>query len=715
MAQRVLVVQLERKHLLALSRVFEDRGDVVLTASSLKDTGNIVQRYKPDLILLDVQMLGENWARAVPQMQRGAPNSRLLLTSNGTAARLRRRSKDFKEWGVINPPFSDAKIEKALDFSKNGVESETGEPEAEPAPSKIRFPLRYKITFPYIALALALAMAGAYVVINVVLDTIEERFTNQLIETGRLSAEWMVKEEDRLLETLRLIAHTQGVPEAVQAADAERLREITLPIAVNDQLEAMEILDANGVSLLSLRQQQQGQFEDYYASRGESIFQEWSFVQQVLTLELDSLGDKYAGVAIAPWGDFFYVSGPILNENNELQGVVLVGKSLSTIAREIREATLAQATLYDFSGQAHATTFLEQVASLDPDLVSGVMGRQAEESFLRNLSVANIDYTEIIGTFEARGGIDVAVIGTSLPQTFLVKPSQVTRVQIFGLATVAFLFVIAAGVLVANRITRPLQQVVQASEEVAQGNLTVKLEARGNDELAALARAFNDMVIALERSNRELLEAYNSTLEGWSKALELRDEETEGHTQRVTDMTVRLARRMGISDDDLIQIKRGALLHDIGKMGIPDGILNKPGPLSEAEWEIMRKHTIYAYQMLSPISYLRPALAIPCCHHERWDGSGYPLGWRGDDIPLAARIFAVVDVWDALKSDRPYREAWPEERVLDHLEAHKGVHFDPKVVDEFIRMIQNEGIDGGIAMRTPAMHLTLLRRTVPLG
>jgi len=715
MAQRVLVVQLERKHLLALSRVFEDRGDVVLTASSLKDTGNMVQRYKPDLIFLDVKMLGENWARAVPQMQHGAPNSRILLTSNGSADRLHRRSKDFKEWGVINPPFSDAKIEKALDFSKNGIESETGKTEEEPAPSKIRFPLRYKITFPYIALALALAMAGAYVVINVVLDTIEERFTNQLIETGRLSAEWMVKEEDRLLETLRLIAHTQGVPEAVQAADAERLREIALPIAVNDQLEAMEILDTNGMSLLSLRQQQQGQFEDYYASRGESIFKEWSFVQQILTLELDSLGDKYAGVAIAPWGDFFYVSGPILNEENELQGVVLVGKSLSTIAREIREATLAQATLYDFSGQAHATTFLEQVASLDPDLVSGVMGRQAEESFLRNLSVANIDYTEIIGTFEARGGIDVAVIGTSLPQTFLVKPSQVTRVQIFGLATVAFLFVIAAGVLVANRITRPLQQVVQASEEVAQGNLTVKLEARGNDELAALARAFNDMVIALERSNRELLEAYNSTLEGWSKALELRDEETEGHTQRVTDMTVRLARRMGFSDDDLIQIKRGALLHDIGKMGIPDGILNKPGPLSETEWEIMRKHTIYAYQMLSPISYLRPALAIPCCHHERWDGSGYPLGWRGDDIPLAARIFAVVDVWDALKSDRPYREAWPEERVLDHLEAHKGVHFDPKVVDEFIRMIQNEGVDGGIAMRTPAMHLTLLRRTVPLG
>jgi len=715
MAERVLVVQLERKHLLALSRVFEDRGDVVLEASSLKETGNIVRRYKPDLILLDVQMLGENWARAIPQMQRGAPNSRILLTSNGNRSPLRRQSKEFKQWGVIRPPFSDSKIEKALLSSSNGNSAAEGQIDAEPVRGKIRFPIRYKITFPYIALALALAMAAAIVVTNVVLDTVEERFTNQLIESGRLSAEWMVKEEDRLLESLRLVAHTEGVPEAVQADDAEVLREIVLPIAVNGQLEALEILDANGVSLLSLRQQQEDQFEDYYASRGESLFQEWEFVQQVLNTEVDTLGDKYSGVVSTPWGDIFYVSGPILSETNQLEGVVLVGRSLGSLSREIREATFAQATIYDFSGSPQATTFLEEVGPLGSELVAGVLNRQAEESFLRNLTVANIDYSEIIGTLDSRGGVDVALVGTSLPQTFLVHPSQVTRVQIFGLATLGFLFVIAAGVLVANRITRPLLDVVQASEAVASGNLTVKLDARGNDELATLARAFNDMVISLERSNRELLEAYNTTLEGWSKALELRDEETEGHTQRVTDLTVRLARRMGISDDDLVQIKRGALLHDIGKMGIPDGILNKPGPLSEPEWEVMRKHPIYAYQMLSPIGYLRPALAIPCCHHERWDGSGYPMGWKEEDIPLPARIFAVVDVFDALRSDRPYRVAWPEERVLDHLESNKSVHFDPNVVDEFVRMIRNEGPDGRVAMRTPAIHLTMLRRTVPLG
>lgn len=711
MTKRILVVQPERKHLLALAELFEDRGDVVITASSLKEAGNVVKRYKPDLILLDIHLLGENWHTAVPTMEKAAPESRLLLTGNGAGAGMFWRSRQHKEWGVVSPPFNNSKIEKALRFERNGV---TPEGEA-PAPKSFRFPIRYKITLPYIGLALALAMAAAYVVTNVVLDTIEERFINQLIETGRLSAEWMVKEEDNQLEMLRAISHTQGVAEAVSSGDAESLRQITLPIAVNGGIEAMEILDLDGVSLLSLRQQADGDFEDYYASRGENLFQDWGFVQQVLALNVDELGDKYAGVVSAPWGDLFYVSGPIQDTAGELVGVVLVGKSLESVTADIRQATLAQATIYDLQGSPLATTYVEDVDGLSQELVDGVMERASEESFVRDLTVANIDYSEIIGTFEARGGADMAVIGTSLSQTFLVQPSTTTRTQVFGLASAAFIVVIVAGVIVANRITKPLEGVVAASEAVAQGDLTVKLNASGNDELTALASAFNNMVVALEQSNRELMDAYDTTLEGWSKALELRDEETEGHTQRVTDLTVRLARRMGLEGEELIQIKRGALLHDIGKMGIPDGILNKPGPLTEDEWEVMRKHTIYAYQMLSPIAYLKPALAIPCCHHERWDGSGYPLGWRGQDIPLPARIFAVADVWDALSSDRPYRKAWPKERVVEHLESHKGVHFDPEAVDEFLGMILVEGVEGNMAMRTPAMHATLLRKTVSFG
>lgn len=188
-----------------------------------------------------------------------------------------------------------------------------------------------------------------------------------------------------------------------------------------------------------------------------------------------------------------------------------------------------------------------------------------------------------------------------------------------------------------------------------------------------------------QRSNRDLLQAYDATIEGWTRAIDLRDKETEGHTQRVVELAVDLCRKAGLSEELLIHVRRGALLHDIGKLGIPDAILLKPGPLTDEEWVIMRRHPLYAYEMLSPIEYLRPALDIPYCHHEKWDGTGYPRGLKGEQIPLAARIFAVVDVWDALTSDRPYRPAWSKERALAYLIEQKGRHFDPKAVDLFLK------------------------------
>jgi HD-GYP domain-containing protein (c-di-GMP phosphodiesterase class II) len=196
---------------------------------------------------------------------------------------------------------------------------------------------------------------------------------------------------------------------------------------------------------------------------------------------------------------------------------------------------------------------------------------------------------------------------------------------------------------------------------------------------AAIAIDNASLFDSLQRSNTELALAYDATIEGWSHALDLRDKETEGHTRRVTDMTVRLAHRFGLGQDEMTQVRWGALLHDIGKLGVPDGILLKPGPLTDEEWVVMRKHPTFAYEMLSPIRYLRSALDIPYCHHEKWDGTGYPRGLSGEQIPLTARIFAVVDVWDALCSDRPYRSAWPEDKVREHIRSLAGTHFDPQV------------------------------------
>jgi len=206
--------------------------------------------------------------------------------------------------------------------------------------------------------------------------------------------------------------------------------------------------------------------------------------------------------------------------------------------------------------------------------------------------------------------------------------------------------------------------------------------------LAAIAIDNATMFNDLQRSITDLSIAYDSTLEGWAKTLELRDYETEGHSRRVVEMTVKLAGSMGLPAGQVIHIRRGALLHDIGKMGIPDSILQKPGKLTDDEWEIMRQHPVYAFNSLSGIEFLKPALEIPHYHHERWDGSGYPQGLKGEEIPLAARIFAIVDVWDALRSDRPYRQAWSDEKILIHISEQSGKHFDPQVVDAFLKIIE---------------------------
>jgi HD-GYP domain-containing protein (c-di-GMP phosphodiesterase class II) len=205
---------------------------------------------------------------------------------------------------------------------------------------------------------------------------------------------------------------------------------------------------------------------------------------------------------------------------------------------------------------------------------------------------------------------------------------------------------------------------------------------------AAIAIETTSLFSELRQANYGLTLTYDTTLEGWSRALDLRDKETEGHTQRVTELTVKLAEMLGIKDEGLVHIRRGALLHDIGKLGVPDHILLKEGPLDEDEQAIMKQHPLHAYNLLFPIGYLRPALDIPYRHHERWDGSGYPDGLKGTEIPLAARIFAVVDVWDALISDRPYRKAWSQQKALRYIRGMSGIQFDPSIVDAFLLLME---------------------------
>jgi putative nucleotidyltransferase with HDIG domain len=275
------------------------------------------------------------------------------------------------------------------------------------------------------------------------------------------------------------------------------------------------------------------------------------------------------------------------------------------------------------------------------------------------------------------------------------------------------ILVVTLSEILVRAISKPLKNLVAATEELTthQFNHSGEDERKEivpqqnflrigyKDEIGQLAESFSTMeqelsqlylglLGDLEQSHHELETAYEATLKGWSSALELRDHDVDEHTQRVKNLTVELAVKMNINGKALTNIRWGALLHDVGKLAIPDEILRKPAPLTPEEWTIMRQHPIYAYAMLRPIEYLRDAISIPYCHHENWDGSGYPRGLVRYEIPFAARIFSVVDVWDSLTTDRPYRKAWPEDKALNYIKQQTGIKFDPEIVEVFMEWIQ---------------------------
>jgi response regulator RpfG family c-di-GMP phosphodiesterase len=290
------------------------------------------------------------------------------------------------------------------------------------------------------------------------------------------------------------------------------------------------------------------------------------------------------------------------------------------------------------------------------------------------LLLRKLMYSTNMGQTNGTGALHigpVAAVSPEIVQT-LVAASNLAQLQYAGIESTYAVPLITRGQI------KGVLTLLHRSHLAPDADWLEFLEILGGQAAVALDNA--DLFEHLQRS-------YEATLEGWVRALDLRDKETEGHSQRVTEMSVRLARAMGLDEEEIEHVRRGALLHDIGKLGIPDQILLKPGPLTEEEWVIMRTHPTLAYQWLSPIDYLRPALDIPYCHHEKWDGSGYPRGLAGEQIPLAARIFAVVDVWDALSSDRPYRKRWPDEKVHAHLCEQAGSHFDTQVVETFVSMV----------------------------
>jgi len=364
----------------------------------------------------------------------------------------------------------------------------------------LRFGLRSKITLPYVILSVLLSLAGGYVVTRLIVDTIQERFANQLIESGRLVADGMVKVEQETLATVRAIALTNSVGDALADRDADALHRLVLPIAVNNCAEYVELVDTSGVAVLSLHHRRGSTLEDYEASYGGDVYGEWEIVQQVLAGEEDTLGDKFAGRIVTPWGDAFYISGPV-KQQGEIVGAVVVGESLESLATRLQQESIGHVTFFDSNGQVLVSTLY--AAGEDQPIAASfwqqVIDEQEVSVYPRNIVSRGREYSEVFGPLESRGRTDLAVFSAGLERSFAVRATPVTQLQMVIGICLALLIVVFVGTLVARRITRPLLEVVEASRAVATGDLEQQVEVRTNDEVGVLAQSFNEMVEGLRR------------------------------------------------------------------------------------------------------------------------------------------------------------------------------------------------------------------------
>ena len=512
---KILIVQSKIEFAQTLAEIFIQRGDDVFTTEDIGNAINILQREKSNLLVIDLHLPKDAVLELLRDVRERCPDIGVIISYRYPDLSCELEVKKYGADIFLRSPFSKIRVEQALEkLEQTNIRYKQVSRNIQLAPPSIRIPVGFKIILPYLLLAVLLAMGAGYVVSQVALDTVEDRFVNNLIEVGQLTSAWLVEEENNRLETLRLLAFTEGLSESIINNDVETLRDLVLGLAVNNQEEDIEILDSQGVALVSIRHNPEGGRESYEFSRGESLFAEKKFIQQVLNQQVDDQGDKYAELIQAPWGTYFYIAGPIMGDDNQLVGVVLVGRSISTIVSETRdnllgeESTFAHVSLYDATGQLIGTTLKElDSINLSNESVSEIFLRQIQESQIRSLDVTGISYREILGPWEVRGGQDVGLVGVSLAETFLVRPSQQTQVQIYILASFGLFLIIIIGMLIARRITQPLNRVVSAASEVSQGKWDVTVEPQGRDELTILAHTFNYMISHLKEGEiyRDLL------------------------------------------------------------------------------------------------------------------------------------------------------------------------------------------------------------------
>jgi putative nucleotidyltransferase with HDIG domain len=533
--------------------------------------------------------------------------------------------------------------------------------------------ISWKIIFPYVVLTLVLAGVGSYLATRVVTGSLQERFENQLAEAGRVTSDAVVRTERAHLETVRSVAFTQGVAEGVAAGDNEAVRSLVQPIAANGATERLAVLDAEGAPVVSLALTDKTELT--YATSGTAGDEaDWPLVRAVLNGVADEHGDKHAQFIETAEGFVLYTAGPIIHDG-QIVGVALVGTTVSTFLAGTEAQALADITLYDFDGRPLDSTFVAEANDEDANLdinPATLATITSGETVRESRTVWGREYDFMYSTLQLRGKT-AAVYSVALPTDFIFSAGNNTRTQVAVLFGIGIVSVLAIGFFLAGALTKPILKLVRTAVSVTSGDLNARSGVRTSDEIGKLAESFDQMTAPLQRQHLNTIKALTS-------AIDARDPYTLGHSVRVGQLAVMIGRRLELPDVLISHLETGGYLHDIGKIGIRDAVLAKPGALTPEERKLINDHPTIGLKILEHVELPGPVIEFVGSHHERLDGSGYPQGLHADEISIVPRVAAVSDMYDALTTDRPYREAMTPEQAMEILRNDSGKFLDPDVV-----------------------------------
>ncbi|HLB76215.1 MAG TPA: HD domain-containing phosphohydrolase, partial [Candidatus Dormibacteraeota bacterium] len=471
------------------------------------------------------------------------------------------------------------------------------------------------------------------------------------------------------LAQLRAASDTQGVASALAKGDTVTLTGLLRPIQANAapaQL-TIRVLNATGKEVLTLTPPG--------AMPTLPPLNRVDAVRAVLNGQIDAQGDKYVLPLAEPAGTTLYWIGPVRSDPKTILGAVLVGESLTEIAGSIRDTRASDLVFYDPSGRVLLSS-LSGAPSLTPTIVA-----QLGQAPVRlSQEIDHHPYQFLVGNWRLRNSSIGYLAAAERADSVEASVAQLRWLMVLVFAAAA-LMTLLFGTLVARRITRPVEHLVRSTAAVSAGDLSHRAPVETQDEIGLLAESFNAMAANLEQKTTELEESYFASIESLARAIDARDPSTFGHSNRVAAISLEIAQAMGLDMESQKTLRRAALLHDIGKIGIEDRVLHKSGPLTDDEWAVMRQHPLIGYKMLSGLHFLKPSLVGVLHHHERWDGKGFPGGLKGTAISAHIRILSVADALDAMTSDRPYRKGLAFEDALAEIQKRAGTQFEPAVAE----------------------------------